>query len=93
MMAVILALAAVLITICLSFIGYRRWLHPLSHFPGPFLASVTGLYRTYWSFQPSFALNFARLHEKYGKRLGALPTSHGAGLINAVLYTRADRAV
>jgi hypothetical protein len=73
-MTAILTLTVLFTLIILSLIGYRCWLHPLSHIPGPFLASVTGLYKTYWNFQPDFALNFAQLHDRYGK-----PTHTGTG--------------
>ncbi|GAO17428.1 uncharacterized protein UV8b_16027 [Ustilaginoidea virens] len=55
-----------LVLVCLFFLIYRRWLHPLSHFPGPFFASISGLYQTYWNFQPNFQDNFVKLHEEYG---------------------------
>lgn len=60
----VLIVIPVLITV---FIIYRRWLHPLAQFPGPFVASISGLYQTYWNFQPNFPDNFVRLHEKYGR--------------------------
>ncbi|KAM3429127.1 hypothetical protein MY4824_008437 [Beauveria thailandica] len=61
-----LVLLMLLVVLVLAFVVYRRWLHPLSHFPGPFIASVSGLYQTYWNFQPNFQENFIHLHEKYG---------------------------
>ncbi|KAM3556481.1 hypothetical protein ARSEF4850_005516 [Beauveria asiatica] len=61
-----LVLVMLLVVLVLAFVVYRRWLHPLSHFPGPFIASVSGLYQTYWNFQPNFQENFTHLHEKYG---------------------------
>ncbi|KAK8142207.1 hypothetical protein G3M48_009152 [Beauveria asiatica] len=61
-----LVLLMPLVVLVLAFVVYRRWLHPLSHFPGPFIASVSGLYQTYWNFQPNFQENFTHLHEKYG---------------------------
>ncbi|KAJ5721465.1 uncharacterized protein N7483_009399 [Penicillium malachiteum] len=47
---------------------YRLHIHPLSKFPGPWLASVTGLYEMYftaWGTE-SFEDKIDRMHLKYG---------------------------
>ncbi|KAJ5724523.1 hypothetical protein N7493_006251 [Penicillium malachiteum] len=47
---------------------YRLHIHPLSKFPGPWLASVTGLYEMYftaWGTE-SFEDKIDRMHQKYG---------------------------
>ncbi|EGX93792.1 Cytochrome P450 [Cordyceps militaris CM01] len=62
-----LKLLLFVVAVVVSFVVYRRWLHPLSHFPGPFMASASGLYQTYWSFRPDMPNNFIKLHEKYGR--------------------------
>ena len=43
---------------------YRRCFHPLAAVPGPFLASVTKLYQTY--FAGKYFEHIGRLHERYG---------------------------
>ena len=49
------------------YIVYQRFLHPLSKYPGPFLASLTDLWQV-WEFltlrQP---YHLTDLHEKYGQ--------------------------
>ena len=47
---------------------HRRLFHPLSHIPGPFLASVTHLYKFYYNVGnvSRFYSHIAKLHEKYG---------------------------
>lgn len=48
---------------------YRLHLHPLSKFPGPRLAAVTGLYEIYFSVWgvSSFDDEIERMHQEYGK--------------------------
>jgi len=48
---------------------YARWFHPLAKVPGPFLASVTELYRFYYNFvrNGSYYLKFEDFRAKYGK--------------------------
>lgn len=48
------------------YIVYQRYFHPLSNFPGPFLASLTDLWQVYqfWTLQQPYTLT--RLHEQYG---------------------------
>lgn len=48
---------------------YRAYFHPLSHIPGPFLVSITGLYRFYHNRlrkDSSFYLQIEKLHDQYG---------------------------
>lgn len=53
---------------CLVTLIYRLHIHPLSRFPGPRLAAVTGLYEIYFSAwgASSFDDEIARMHKDYG---------------------------
>lgn len=44
-----------------------RYFHPLSEFPGPFFASVSRLYLTYYNLLGKEYLKEYELHKKYGK--------------------------
>lgn len=46
---------------------WRRWLSPLSKFPGPFWGSVTDLYSVYINLYSQQHLAHYELHKKYGK--------------------------
>lgn len=52
----------------------RLYFHPLSAFPGPPIAAVTGLYKAYIDVvaQSSFGHNLERLHAIYGRRSNIL---------------------
>jgi len=52
----------------LSRIIYLRYFHPLAKIPGPFLASVTDLYRFYYDYinHGSYYLQFEMFQAKYG---------------------------
>lgn len=47
---------------------YRLHFHPLSKFPGPRLAAITGFYEIYFALTAgSFDEEIERLHEQYGQ--------------------------
>lgn len=48
---------------------YRLHIHPLSRFPGPRLAALTGLYEIYFCAWGGglFESEIERLHQEYGK--------------------------
>ncbi|KIW05052.1 uncharacterized protein PV09_04207 [Verruconis gallopava] len=48
------------------FVVYRRYLHPLSKYPGPFLHSVSGLPAALSLLRGRYAFDNKLLHEKYG---------------------------
>lgn len=57
-------MAYILVTII-----YRLHIHPLSKFPGPRLAALTGLYEVYlttWG-TGSFEEEINRMHQEYGE--------------------------
>ncbi|OHE96345.1 fatty acid synthase alpha subunit reductase [Colletotrichum orchidophilum] len=47
--------------------AYRLYLHPLSQYPGPWLARVTRWYSAYHSWKGDIHVDMARCHEKYGR--------------------------
>lgn len=51
---------------------YRIYFHPLSKYPGPFLAKLTDCYLAYYAWRGDRHLEFYRAHKKYGQfvRLG-----------------------
>jgi hypothetical protein len=51
-------------------IVYLRYFHPLANIPGPYLASVTELYRFYYDYikNGSFYLKFEAFEAKYGEK-------------------------
>ena len=57
----------------LSFLIYRLLLHPLSHLPGPFLAKLSGLWRTYRYFSGTWHEDVLWLHKKYGRVVRIAP--------------------
>lgn len=46
---------------------YRRYLSPLSSYPGPFLASLTRLWKVWVVSKGQTQEDFIRIHRKYGK--------------------------
>ncbi|KIW16058.1 hypothetical protein PV08_06109 [Exophiala spinifera] len=50
----------------LATVIYNRWFHPLSKFPGPFLASQTDLWRVYQLTTRHMPEKLLKLHEQYG---------------------------
>jgi hypothetical protein len=52
----------------LTLIVYRHWFHPLSQFPGPPLASISGLWQVWQDMICSnFPRSVAELHRKYSR--------------------------
>ncbi|KAF5966130.1 hypothetical protein FBULB1_11832 [Fusarium bulbicola] len=50
----------------LGYIVYYRYLHPLAKYPGPPLASVTNLWKTYHLWNLRLPHTLVHLHEQYG---------------------------
>ena len=81
------------LTVSLSciYVVYYRYLHPLAGYPGPFVASLTGLWKTYQVGAGDFEKVLLALHQEHGKivRIGpnhldfsdasAVKTIYGAG--------------
>ncbi|KAK2732727.1 hypothetical protein FQN57_002481 [Myotisia sp. PD_48] len=66
----LLALVGVL---TLGYVFYNRFLHPLSKFPGPFLASVTPWAQLYHGMRGDRHLWLYSLHQKYGPHVRVAP--------------------
>ena len=66
---VLFPLASVLI---LAYLAYNRYGHGINHFDGPFLASVSSLWRVWDVWRTSSEIPFRRLRQRYGPtvRLG-----------------------
>lgn len=54
------------IVIILSYAIYQRYFHPLSKYPGPFLATVTDLWQVYQFLTLRQPYTLTELHERYG---------------------------
>jgi len=52
-----------------SVVCYRRYFHPLSKIPGPFLPAVSRLYLWYWNVigDGSYYKKIEEMHAKYGE--------------------------
>ncbi|KYK57384.1 cytochrome P450 [Drechmeria coniospora] len=57
----------------LGAIVYRAVFHPLSKYPGPFLAKFTNLYSAWHAWKGDIHLDIYRCHQKYGNRVRYAP--------------------
>ncbi|TLD11101.1 hypothetical protein PgNI_05166, partial [Pyricularia grisea] len=57
------------------FIIYNTYIHPLSKYPGPFLAKFTDLYAAYHGWKGDLHLDMWRCHQKYGDRVRYAPNA------------------
>jgi len=66
-MANVWLVAGLLATIVvLGYIVYMRFFHPLARYPGPFLASLTNLWKAYTMYEGQMEYVIRRLHDKHG---------------------------
>lgn len=63
---ILLQASTVIGFLVLVYIVYYRYLHPLAKYPGPPLASVTSLWKTYHLWNLHLPHTLVRLHEQYG---------------------------
>lgn len=54
------------VVLLLVYVGYQRYGSPLRNVPGPFLASVTPLWRLYRVLKGNWHLEIIELHQRYG---------------------------
>jgi hypothetical protein len=62
----LIALVVSLWTFAIGYIVYMRYLHPLAKYPGPFLASLTNLWKAITMCQGQQEHIILSLHEKHG---------------------------
>ncbi|KAF5572842.1 cytochrome P450 monooxygenase [Fusarium pseudoanthophilum] len=63
---ILLQMSTVVGFLVLGYIIYYRYLHPLAKYPGPPLASLTNLWKTYHLWNLHLPHTLVRLHEQYG---------------------------
>lgn len=51
------------------YVFYQRFLAPLARVPGPWLASITPLWRVYYIAQGDWHDKICDLHKRYGKKI------------------------
>ena len=54
---------------------YNLYLHPLSDYPGPFLARATSLYSTFFDFRGDLHTKSKEWHDTYGDVVRTAPNS------------------
>ncbi|CAG8957266.1 hypothetical protein HYFRA_00010688 [Hymenoscyphus fraxineus] len=59
----------------LSLAVYRRWLHPLAAYPGPFLASISNVWKFYHYMKGNLHVVEQNLHHQYGPILRTGPNT------------------
>lgn len=57
---------ATIVLLILSRAVYLRYFHPLSAYPGPFVASFTRLWKTWSVYKGHTELDHIAMHKKYG---------------------------
>ncbi|EXJ76401.1 uncharacterized protein A1O5_00909 [Cladophialophora psammophila CBS 110553] len=57
---------------------YRLYFHPLAKLPGPPLAAITGLYRTYLYYRGDWHDQVLKIHQKYGRVVRIAPNEVSA---------------
>lgn len=62
----LIAISAAVILTSLGYVAYQQYFHPLSIFPGPFLASLTDLWQVLQFLAGQQPYNLTELHEKHG---------------------------
>jgi hypothetical protein len=50
----------------LAYVVYMRYLHPLARYPGPFVASLTNVWKAYTMYQGQMEYVIRDLHDKHG---------------------------
>lgn len=66
-------LAAVFVVLTIAYVLYNRFVHPLRHIPGPFLASITPWIQLYHGLRGDRHLWLDECHQKYGSHVRVAP--------------------
>ncbi|KAI1208484.1 cytochrome P450 [Annulohypoxylon truncatum] len=64
--AISYAVVGIIASYFLAVVSYRLLLHPLSRYPGPFLAKLSDAYPGFYAFRRRLHLTTQRDHQKYG---------------------------
>ena len=62
----IAAVTSLLLFLLLSYIVYQRFLPPLANYPGPLLASLTNVWKSYYVYKHILHEKLVGLHEQHG---------------------------
>ncbi|KAB2568799.1 Cytochrome P450 monooxygenase gsfF [Lasiodiplodia theobromae] len=60
-------LEIILFGVICAYIIYQRFLHPLSRYPGPLLASLSNVWKAYHVYQGDLEYAILKLHQEHGK--------------------------
>ncbi|KAK5056690.1 hypothetical protein LTR84_012222 [Exophiala bonariae] len=63
---IFLTLGSFFVLYCVAYISYYRYIHPLSRYPGPFVASFTNFWKVYQLWTSHLPDNLIKVHQKYG---------------------------
>ncbi|KAK0638079.1 Cytochrome P450 monooxygenase gsfF [Lasiodiplodia hormozganensis] len=82
-------LEIVVFAVVCAYVIYQRFLHPLSRYPGPLLASLSNVWKAYHVYQGDLEYAILKLHQEHGKivRIGPnhLDISDAAAVKNIYL--------
>lgn len=56
----------VLFVLAIGYVSYMRFLHPLSRYPGPAIASLTNAWKAYYVYKLVLHERLVELHQQYG---------------------------
>jgi len=59
-------LGGISLVVMSAYVIYMRYLHPLARYPGPFIASLTNLWKAYSMYQGQMEYVIHDLHKKHG---------------------------
>lgn len=57
---------AVFFFLAIGYVSYMRFLHPLSRYPGPEIASLTNAWKAYYVYKLTLHEKLVELHQQYG---------------------------
>lgn len=60
-------LEIVVFAVVCGYVIYQRFLHPLSRYPGPLLASLSNVWKAYHVYQGDLEYAILKLHQEHGK--------------------------